>query len=400
MTDFADHDTISTVLDEESGPSAAGGGQAVLTATEAPSLRSDLESVFKEDGKAADKAEPDAKADKPAEHAKAEKPVKDEAVKPEAKTEKPEAKGDEAKADRTRADDGKFARGEHREEGREQGRDKEGRRFVEAPQSFLPQAREVWRNTPHAVQTEVARLVQEHTAASEQTREKVERYETIRQYDDLARSNGRELRESLEKMARIETSLQRNPVAALNEILMEVGPRKADGQPYSLYEIAQHVAQQDPQSYQQMVQQGREPEQPQEDPRIAQLEQRLAQVQEQTAQQQIVEPFKQAHPRFDELQGDIAFFLQSGKVPESLSPHDRLAAAYDMAERINPPSYVDDQAANDKGPAEHRRADEDFSGSKSIKSSPGSVTESYEPEAKRGESSRESLLAEMRRLNR
>lgn len=400
MTDFADHDTISTVLDEESGPSAAGGGQADLTTQDHPaSLRADLESVFKADAEKPEKAEDGDKGDKPADDAKVEKPAKDDAEKP-VKDAKPDAKAEEAKADRARAEDGKFARGEQREEGKDQGRDKEGRKFVEAPQSFLPQAREVWRNTPHAVQTEVARLVQEHTAASEQTRETVQRYETIRQFDDMARSNGRDLRDSLEKMTRIEHSLQRNPIAGLNEILMEVGPRKSDGQPFSLYEIAQFVAQQDQQGYQQMVQQGREPQQQQEDPRIAQLEQRLAQVQEQTAQQQFVEPFKQAHPRFDELQGDIAFFLQSGKVPESLSPMDRLAAAYDMAERINPPSYVDDFAANDRGLAEHRRADEDFSGSKSIKSSPGSVTESYEPEAKGGESVRDSLRAEMRRLNR
>lgn len=401
MTDFAGHDTISTVLDEESGPSAAGGGQADLTTTETPSLRSDLESVFKDEAaKAPEKDEAADKGDKPVDEIKTEKPAKDEQPKVEKDAAKPGAKADEAKAERARAEDGKFARGEQREEGREQGRDKEGRKFVEAPQSFLPQAREVWRNTPHAVQTEVARLVQEHTQANEQTRQQVERYETIRQYDDLARSNGRELRDSLEKMTRIEQSLQRNPIAGLNEILMEVGPRKADGQPFSLYEIAQYVSQQDPQGYQQMVQQGREPQAPQEDPRVAQLEQRLAQVQEETAQRQYVEPFKQEHPRFDELQGDIAFFLQSGKVPESLSPMDRLAAAYDMAERINPPSYVDDQTANDRGPAEHRRADEDFSGSKSIKSSPGSVTESYEPEAKGGESVRDSLRAEMRRLNR
>lgn len=391
MTDFADHDTISTVLDEESGPSGAGGGTPEVVTNEPASLRGDLEAVFKAD---AEKPEPDTDKEKPAEDAKTEKPVKDETTKPEKAEVKPDAKADEAKADRTRAEDGKFARGEQKDD------TKEGRRFVEAPQSFLPQAKEVWRNTPHAVQAEVARVIQEHTAATEQTRETVQRYETIRQYDDVARSNGRELRESLEKMTRIEQSLQRNPIAALNEILMEVGPRKADGQPFSLYEIAQFVSQQDPQGYQQMVQQGREPEQPREDPRISQLQQQLAQVHEQTAQQTIVEPFKQANPRFDELQGDIAFFLQSGRIPESLSPTDRLAAAYDMAERINPPSYVDDLPANGRGPADNRRADEGFSGSKSIKSSPGSIEESFEPEAKSGESARDSLLAEMRRMNR
>jgi hypothetical protein len=383
---------LSTEIDTEAQPSAGGGGQVVEQA-EPQSVRADLETVFRDDKAKAEepaKVEPD-KAEKPAEEAK-----DDKAAKPDdAKAEKPEAKPDEAKAERARADDGKFARPEGKDD-----QQKESRRFVEAPQSFLPQAREVWRNTPHAVQTEVARLVQEHTTANEQTRETVQRYESVRQFDELARSNGRELRDSLEKMTRIETSLQRNPVAALNEILMEVGPRKADGQPFSLYEIAQFVAQQDQQGYQQMVAQSREPDQPKEDPRVAQLEQRLAQMQEQQAHASIVEPFAREHPRFNELERDIAFFLQSGRIPESLSPHERLAAAYDMAERINPPSYVDDLPATDRVPAEQRRADDDFSGSKSIKSSPGSVTESYEPKAKSGESARDSLFAEMRRMNR
>lgn len=389
MTDFADTITLSTDLDPDAGPSAAGGGE-VVEQSGPTSVRSDLEAVFKEDAKAPAKEEAPAE-EKPADE-KTEKPAKEEpAEKPEAK---PEQKAEEPKPERTRAEDGKFAQRQKDEQ------PKEGRRLVEAPQSFLPQAREVWRNTPHAVQTEVARLVQEHEAASQQTRETVERYESIRQFDDLARSNGRDLRESLEKMGHVENLLQRNPLAGLNAILMEIGPRKADGQPFSLYEVAQFVAQQEPSSYQQMVAQGQQPDEPKEDPRVAQLEQRLAQMAEQQAHATIVEPFAREHPRFQELERDIAFFLQSGRIPESLSPVDRLAAAYDMAERINPPSHVDDVAAARTDPAEHRRADDDFSGSKSIKSSPGSVSESYEPEAKRGESARDSLLAEMRRMNR
>jgi hypothetical protein len=390
MTDFADTITLSTDLDTDAGPSAAGGGEVVEQA-EPASVRSDLEAVFKDDAKAP--AKEDAPADdKPADE-NAEKSAKDEPAAEKAEP-KPEQKAEEPKPERARAEDGKFAQRQKDEQ------PKEGRRLVEAPQSFLPQAKDVWRNTPHAVQTEVARLVQEHEAATQQTRETVERYESIRQYDDLARSNGRDLRESLEKMGQVENLLQRNPLAGLNAILMEIGPRKADGQPFSLYEVAQFVAQQEPSSYQQMIAQGQQPETPKEDPRVAQLEQRLAQMAEQQAHAAYVEPFAREHPRFQELELDIAFFLQSGKVPTSLSPMERLAAAYDMAERINPPSYVDDVAAARQDPAEHRRADDDFSGSKSIKSSPGSVSESYEPEAKRGESSRDSLLAELRRMNR
>jgi len=394
VTDLAETETLSTEIDTTAGPSAAGGGQVAEPATETPSLRSDLETVFREDAE----KEP-AKADEPPTGKqptpdKVEKSARDEPAKDAKQDEKSAEEEAVAKAARIRAEDGKFAPRDKDEQ------PKEERRFVEAPQSFLPKAREVWRNTPHAVQAEVARLVQEHETTTQQTRETVERYESIRQYDDLARTNGRDLRESLEKMSHVENLLQRNPLAGLNAILMEIGPRKADGQPYSLYEVAQFVAQQEPQSYQQMVAQGQQQEQPREDPRVAQLQQQIATMAEQQAQASIVEPFAQQHPRFAELEQDIAFFLQSGRIPQSLSPQDRLAAAYDMAERINPPSHADDLSATSTGPADQRRADASLSGSKSIKSSPGSVAETYEPEAKSGESIRDSLRAEARRLNR
>src|SRR3546814_3093057 len=95
--------------------------------------------------------------------------------------------------------------------------------------------------------------------------------------------------------------------------------------------------------YQQMMAQAQQPQQQQaqDDPRIAQLQQTIVQVQEQQLAATIIDPFKRDHPRYAELEQDIAFFLQSGKIPTSLSPSDRLSAAYDKAERINPPSHAD-----------------------------------------------------------
>src|SRR3546814_11090392 len=72
-------------------------------------------------------------------------------------------------------------------------------------------------------------------------------------------------------------------------------------------------------------------------------------MQEQQFAATIIDPFKRDHPRYAELEQDIAFFLQSGKIPTSLSPSDRLAAAYDMAERINPPSHAEPRAADIEG---------------------------------------------------
>ncbi len=384
MTDFADTDTLSTTIDTETGPAAGGGGAVVEPVDTSP--RGDLEAVFKEDAdKAPEKVETEQPDDAPADKAKTEQP-------------KPDGKPDEEKPVKPRAEDGKFARVDRPDGDKPPESDKPNpdKRFVEAPSNFLPKAKEVWRNTPHAVQAEVARMAAEHNEASERTRATTERYESIRQYDDLARSNGRELKDSLAKLTEIEHDLQTNPVAGLNKILMEVGPRKQDGQPFSLYEVAQFIAQQQPDAYQRMV---APPAQPQrEDPRVAQLQQQMRQMHEQHANDSIIAPFKAQNPRFDELSNDIAMFLQSGKIPQSLSPHDRLAAAYDMAERINPPSHAND-LGDRKGLADSQRgADEGFS--RSIKSSPGSVSETYEPEAKSGESVADSLRKEMRRLTR
>ncbi|MGI4744967.1 MAG: hypothetical protein ACRYGI_11410 [Janthinobacterium lividum] len=396
MTDFADADTLSTTIDTDSGPAAAGGGVVLEPVDTSP--RGDLEAVFKEEAdKAPDKAEP-AKDE-------ADKDAKAEGDK--ADVDKPE-KAVEDKPAKPRAEDGKFApkaaRAERASERDANATDEEKRaheaqldkRIYNAPANFLPKAKEQWRNVPREVRSEFLRMADEHASATEQSRTVNERYESVRQYDDLARSNGRDLSQSLAKLTEIEHDLQTNPVAGLNKILMEVGPRKADGQPFSLYEVAQYIAQQQPQDYQRMV---APPAQAQrEDPRVAQLESRLQAAEQGRVHDAVIAPFKAQNPRFDELSNDIAMFLQSGRIPQSLSPQDRLAAAYDMAERINPPSHANDLGDGADPANGQRGAVESFS--RSIKSSPGSVSETYEPEAKAGESIGESLRKEARRLNR
>jgi hypothetical protein len=82
-----------------------------------------------------------------------------------------------------------------------------------------------------------------------------------------------------------------------------------------------------------------------------------------------------------------------------LSPSERLAAAYDMAERINPSSGRAG-GEGDGSPESARRADDDLSGTKSIKSAPGSVSDAPEFVAKSGETIRQALQAEARKLTR
>src|SRR3546814_16320472 len=69
---------------------------------------------------------------------------------------------------------------------------KQDRRYPEAPSKFLPKAKEVWRNTPLAVQQDVDRIVREHETATQQHREALERYESVRDFRSEERRVGKE----------------------------------------------------------------------------------------------------------------------------------------------------------------------------------------------------------------
>ena len=276
---------------------------------------------------------------------------------------------------------------------------KNGDRIHNAPARFLPDAKEVYANVPRAVKRDIETMTRDHEAQIAQARQTSERYEQLRQFDDLARSNGRDLRDSLAKVAEIEDTLQRNPLAGIQRLLIEAGPTKADGTKLSLYEVAQHIVNLGQEGYQRAMGENMQPPQQQArqpNPEVAQLRQEIDSLKQQQVTASVIEPFKQAHPRYAELEEDIVFWLQSGKIPASLSMQDRLSSAYDMAVRINPTSHVYD----DSPPASlaaPRRVD-DFDGQKSIKSAPGAVSPDMEPE--RGGSIRDLLLEETRRHSR
>jgi hypothetical protein len=406
MTDFTAPDTtFSTVVDTGDAPSPGGGGQMPISEPEKPtSARDAIEAEFKNDDRrqadASKRAEvkPDdakpvtPKDEKPTEGKTDEKAEAEE--KPNTGAEKPE--GDKAAEQKPET--------EQKPEQRE-------RKHVEAPSKFLPRAKELWRNVPREVQQEWARLDQEREAETAQFKESNERYGRIKDIDDLARSNGRDLRDSLVKVNQIENLMQRNPIAGINAMLMEIGPRKADGQPVSLFEVAQHIVQNGPEAYQQSMRTAQEqPQQQQPNREVEALKQQVNDLHVANLEAQVIAPFARENPRYHELQEDIAFFLQSGKIPANLGLHDRLAAAYDMAVRINPASHDErfdgqqaqnqDRVANSSSePA--RRVDDDLSGSRSIRSAPGLVSDQdTEPTSKKGESHEESLRATLRSMKR
>ena len=297
--------------------------------------------------------EPELKPEPEVVEAKAEKPKEPEA--------KEEPKPEPAKE---RADNGRF-----------KGKDgEEAPARYNPPEKLLPDARDVWKNVPRAVQRDIANMEQSYREEVTRHQEASERYEPIRQYDDLARSNGRDLTYTLGRVVEIENIMQSNPIAALQMLLNESGPRKANGQPLSVQEVAQFIMQQDPRQLQGQIHQAM-PKAP--DP--LQLENQRLQQQMQDMQQAqlkavVVGPFAAANPRFQELQGPIADLLNSGMIPQTLSPADRLEAAYNMADRLYPASEVDGAQTKGRGPEPSKaRVETDSSGQKSIRSSPGAA---------------------------
>lgn len=390
MTDFATDvvaaEPLSTVIDTHTDTGPSGGGIPKITEDKPePSLRDTISAVVKEEGATREKVE------EPKE------------VKPDKAEAKPEMVADDKpKADR--APDGKFAP-KAKDDGEPEppaalpateAEKADAKHYPEPPKNFLPDSKEMWRNVPRPVRRDIEIMAREHADAIERTKVHTERYESIRPFDEMARSNGRDLRESLARMNQVENALQRDPIFGLNEILKEIGPRKADGQPISLFEVASHIVNQGPQAYQQQMSRGQQAEQPRVDPNLERTQRELAETKAQLIAAQVIEPFKRDHPRYEELQEPIAGFLQSGMVSPSLSPAERLEEAYVMAERLNPPSSL--AAEPEPEPAPERRAADSLNGQKSIKSAPGAVSSDMEPE--RGGSIRELLEDEIRRSKR
>lgn len=372
----------TTVLDTSNSTSGAGEPSPSDLVEKPESLRDTL--------KAEMKADTDAREEEP-----------EEKPKEEAKEEKKEEKG--------RTPDGKFAKKEEPKEAVEEEKapeaekpseekakvepeDKGGKPKLDAPQNFLPNAKEKWHNTPHEVRSEVHRVIQEAQASIEEHKQTTARYEELRQFDEGARRNGLDLRESLERVAQLEDLLQANPLAGMAAVLRDAGPRKPDGNPLSLYEFAEAIVRMGPDGYNRAVQVQQQPQQQQPNDEVAALK---AEVERMKAVQQfnpIIERFRAENPRYDDLEEDIAFFLKSGKIPLSLSASDRLSAAYDMAVRINPSASGEPENFGESPKADTRAGD---FGGKSIKSAPGAVTPEAETVA--GLSIKDALRAELKR---
>ncbi|MGN6768269.1 MAG: hypothetical protein ACTHJQ_00275 [Rhizobiaceae bacterium] len=345
----------STVLDPGTTNGASGAGKPDLRE---PAEKQSIESVLdaelarmkEEDAKA--EAETKEKAGKATEDAKAKVEEKE---KTEAKEPKPEEKtakardesGKFTKADKVEdqpadkaADKGAAEKPAAERSAPEDNRQSEGRKYAEPPARFLPEARTKWANVPDVVKAEFHRLSQEMETELDQSKAARERYEPIRQFDEIARSNGRELKDSLAKVVQIEQHIARDPIGAIDTILREIGPRKQDGSPVSLYEVAQVVMQRGPQALAPSI-----PQQQGSDPKVSILEREINSLKSQIATASVtpvIERFASQHTDYHTLEPQIAAVLKSGVIDQiygpGLQPDQKLEQAYRMAGGTMSPS--------------------------------------------------------------
>ncbi|PAL21039.1 hypothetical protein [Acetobacter syzygii] len=217
----------------------------------------------------------------------------------------------------------------------------EERKQPQAPKRFLPKAKETWANTPNSVKAEVVRLERDYEELSQRATENEQYRENLKTFEDYAQRNGIKLSQALEVFTGIDQLLKQNPVQAVADILKTVG--------LTPQQYAQIVQENSPQYQAQMLipRQQAQPQQPQVSPREQQLQQQLAAEQAARVNAEVIAPFAAAHPRFSELQEIVVRCLNSGMIPDNLAPYDRLEAAYDMAERLNPRS-VSTSASTDQ----------------------------------------------------
>lgn len=193
----------------------------------------------------------------------------------------------------------------------------------EAPNRFSPDAKDAWMDAPLPVRAEVRRMEREFEAGIEKYRGDAEAFGEYRQFADMLAETGQTFDEVLSHYVGIENQLARDPIGGLDLICQNLGT--------SLQDVAAQVLNEPSDGPAQL-----------EDPMIDGLRSEIADLQSQLggltttflgeksdlATRQINE-FSANNPRFDELSGDIAFFLTTNRASD-------LQEAYAMAERLNP----------------------------------------------------------------
>jgi hypothetical protein len=107
-----------------------------------------------------------------------------------------------------------------------------------APERFSPDAKTAWETAPEPVKAEVHRMQRELEAGIEKHRVGAQKYDTVKDFDELASKNGTNLRTALTKYVNTEHLLRTNPLKGLEAICSNMG--------FSLRQVAEVVMGQAP----------------------------------------------------------------------------------------------------------------------------------------------------------
>lgn len=330
------------------------------------------------------KREADAKAKADAEAAKA----KPEDGKPAEKAEQKPV------TQQTRAPDGKF---QGQQATQEAAQAQEGQQptqqpsaqqsaFRDAPSRFDDSAKAEWANAPESVKGAVHRTIREMEQGIEKYRESADKYEQLREYDQMASQHGTTVKQALDNYVRAEQMLAQNPIQGLQNICERMG--------ISLRDVAARVLNQSPDEVQS-----------QHDATVRELKQQIGQLQQHiqqiggTLQQQHqqgvtsqIQEFVSAknpdgslkYPRVQELEEDMAFFLQNKRA-------NTLSEAYELADRLNPaPANAAHTGTPAPAPAQ-TRPPANPAGQKSVSGAPTTGSDPAERKKAPAKTTREAL---------
>ena len=398
---------LSTTLDPNTVNLESGGGAPKLTEPDAKGADDSIESVLDAELKSLREADAKTAKDQKSE-AKGDddKAKADEKDAEKGKDAKPDDKAKEEKAARQRSEDGKFAKAEKVEEpatgekgapdeaaagqeGSERNRPSEGRQHVEPPARFLPKEREAWGNVPNVVKSAIDRIAKEHETEVSQYRESHENWQKLSKFDEMAKQHKTSVSDALERYTALDGLLSSNPIEGIRQILATRG--------ITPEQYANHVISNPDLHKQQAAPPAPDPMVRQMSSKVEQLEAQLANMRHEQAASTIIEPFRAANPRYDELQDHIAYFLQGPLIPASLTPQEKLEAAYDMAVRINPTSGAVTSQAREAPAADTASPAKLDAGKKSIRGAPDDGEDTKVEEA--DTDLRGLLRKEMRRMS-
>jgi len=394
----------STVLNPQTVPNAPGNGTPSLSEgkesnSPADVMEAELARLKGEDAEKGDgekKPEPkDEKADKAKDADKAK--VEDKA-KAEEKPEKARgndgkfAKGDGDKPD-AKAVEGEAAKPATERAGQDDTRQSEGRKHTEPPARFLPEARTKWANVPNEVKTEVHRVTAEYDAELERVRPAAEAYESVKEYDEMAKSAGTTMKDAMRNYVEIDKLLLSNPAQGFARIMQSIG--------ITPQQLVQEITK-NPQAFQLAPQQPSPQPQQQVSPEVQRLQQENQELRHDAivrAAQPIIDAFAADHADFSEKWPTMQAIIRSGVITElygtGLTPAQRLAEAYRMAGG-NAPSQSAPQALPDHSDASAARPAKPDAGTKSVRGAPNDGDDT--PTDEEPTELREMLRKELRKI--